>query len=399
MARAGLDVLVLERRGRVGGAVASEELVPGFTFSTCAYALHLLHERVVDELGLELDLIESPEPTVLLPDGAALRADESGARALGELDAWRAWDRGWDEGATLVDGTLLGEPPLWESLDSPLADVSMTQLLERHFELPEARALFDRLYFEGDPDEPGGPLAYAYVETSRKRDARVKGVPRGGMGEVADAFARAADDAGARVHVCSEVLRMHPTVVVADGRQLTARAVLVNAAPDDPRPRGPRGAKVHCALRGEPDLSRLGVEREELGVVAVRDDDGSLVELQLPSLRDESLAPPGCHTLSIFMPKALPDALARAERAIPNLRDIVAAVVEHGPDELERRVGLRVGQVHHVPHVPAAMFDRRGGARTEVEGVYRCGAAAHPGGEVSGIPGWNAAQAVLADLT
>jgi phytoene dehydrogenase-like protein len=392
-------VVVLEQRGRVGGATATEELVPGFRFSTCAYALHLLHERVADELGLELDLIESPEPTVVLPTGEALRADGSGARVLGELDSWRAWDRVWDEAATLVDTTLLGPPPAWESLDSPLADISMRELLERHFDSPSARALFARLYFEGDQDERGAPLAYAYVETSRRRDARFQGVPRGGMGTVADAFARAAERAGAHVHVCSEVLRTHPTVVVADGRQLTARAVLVNASPREPRPRGPVGAKVHCALRGEPDLSLLGAEREELGVVAVREEDGSLVELQLPSLRDDSLAPAGCHTLSIFMPRALPDALTRAERAIPNLRDILTDVVEHGPEELERRVGLTDGQVHHLPHVPAAMFDRRGGARTDVAGVYRCGAAAHPGGEVSGVPGWNAARAVLEDLS
>ena len=61
-------------------------------------------------------------------------------------------------------------------------------------------------------------------------------------------------------------------------------------------------------------------------------------------------------------------------------------------------MGLTGGQVHHLPHVPAAMFDRRGGARTDVDGVYRCGAAAHPGGEISGVPGWNAAQVVLEDL-
>ena len=37
LARAGLDVLLLERRGFVGGATATEELFPGFRFSSCAY--------------------------------------------------------------------------------------------------------------------------------------------------------------------------------------------------------------------------------------------------------------------------------------------------------------------------------------------------------------------------
>jgi phytoene dehydrogenase-like protein len=392
-------VLALERRERVGGAVGTEELVPGFRFSTCAYALHVLHERVADELALELDLLDPREATVLLPSGDVLRPDESGARALGELDGWREWDRAWDECARLVDATLLGPPPLWDDLASEFADLSMSELLARHFSTDDARTLFTRPYYEGDPDERGGPLAYAYVETSRCRDPRFQGVPRGGMATVADAFTRAAKAAGARIDVCSEVLGLQPDVVLADGRTYRARAVLLNAAPDDPQPRGPRAAKLHCALRGEPDLARLGVDADELGVVHVRDEVAGLVELQLPSLRDPSLAPRGCHTLSIFQPDARADALALAERAIPNLRELIVALVEHGPDELERRVGLTGGQVHHLPHVPAAMYDRRGGARTDVDGVYRCSAAAHPGGEVSGAPGWNAARAVLEDLS
>jgi phytoene dehydrogenase-like protein len=60
LAPAGLEVLVVEERDRIGGAASTEELVPGFRFSTCAYALHLLHERVVDELALELDVIPLP---------------------------------------------------------------------------------------------------------------------------------------------------------------------------------------------------------------------------------------------------------------------------------------------------------------------------------------------------
>jgi phytoene dehydrogenase-like protein len=44
------------------------------------------------------------------------------------------------------------------------------------------------------------------------------------------------------------------------------------------------------------------------------------------------------------------------------------------------------------------MYADRGGARTAVPGLYLCGAGVHRGGEVSGVPGWNAARAVLEDL-
>ena len=413
LARAGLDVVVLERRARPGGALATEELVPGFRFSTCAYALHLLHERVADELGLELDLLPPNEPVAVLPDGTVAQPTEHGARELGVLDAWRAWDRGWDEAARLVDGTLFGEPPAWETLAArtPLGSASMDDLLAP-FPDP-ARLLFRRPYFEGDAGEPGGPLAYAWMETSRLRDARFKGVPRGGMGPVADAFARAATGAGAKVELGVDVKSVDTsTVTLGDGSVVRARAVVLANAPAEPRPRGPSAMKMHVALRGAPDVTRLGCGPDELGVVHVTDTDGTLAELQLPSFRDTSLAPHGAHTLSVFAPFGpgcgcvhnLNDDVAHrllrlAERALPDLRSLVVETVVHTGRDLASRVGLTDGQIHHVPHVPAAMFDRRGGARTSTPGVYRCGASAHPGGEVSGVPGWNAAHAVLSDLS
>jgi phytoene dehydrogenase-like protein len=60
LAKLGLDVVVFEANERVGGAAATEELLPGFRFPTCAYALHALREEVVDELGLELDVEPLP---------------------------------------------------------------------------------------------------------------------------------------------------------------------------------------------------------------------------------------------------------------------------------------------------------------------------------------------------
>ena len=42
LARAGLRVLVLERRDIVGGACTTEELMPGYRFPTCAYHCHML---------------------------------------------------------------------------------------------------------------------------------------------------------------------------------------------------------------------------------------------------------------------------------------------------------------------------------------------------------------------
>src|SRR5215475_10449750 len=52
LARAGLRVLVLERRYLVGGACVTEEAFPGFKVSTAAYVTSLLREDVIRDLRL-----------------------------------------------------------------------------------------------------------------------------------------------------------------------------------------------------------------------------------------------------------------------------------------------------------------------------------------------------------
>ena len=52
LAKAGLRTLILERRHLVGGAAITEELRPGFQFTTFSYALSLLRPEIVHELDL-----------------------------------------------------------------------------------------------------------------------------------------------------------------------------------------------------------------------------------------------------------------------------------------------------------------------------------------------------------
>src|SRR5690349_10758325 len=52
LAKAGLKTLILERRHLVGGAAITEELLPGFQFTTFSYALSLLRPEIIHELDL-----------------------------------------------------------------------------------------------------------------------------------------------------------------------------------------------------------------------------------------------------------------------------------------------------------------------------------------------------------
>lgn len=147
--------------------------------------------------------------------------------------------------------------------------------------------------------------------------------------------------------------------------------------------------------------------------------DHPIVELVIPSTLDDSLAPPGAHVASLFCQHVDPDLPdgrswdemreAAADRAIdtveavaPGFRDSVIARQVLTPADLERDLGLTRGDIFH----GCLSFDQlwtgrpvpgHAQYRGPLEGLYLCGSGAHPGGGVTGLPGRNAAHAVLAD--
>ena len=142
------------------------------------------------------------------------------------------------------------------------------------------------------------------------------------------------------------------------------------------------------------------------------------MSIQIPSTYDDSMAPPGRHVLSIFGMYAPVIAESQApgtscaqetgERLIdavseyaPNFRRAIIDWQLFTPLDLERRVGLTAGNIHHLDMVPSQLFGSRplpgwSDYRTPIDGLWLCGAGTHPGGEVSGMPGHNAAHALLA---
>ncbi|HEX6387078.1 MAG TPA: NAD(P)/FAD-dependent oxidoreductase [Anaerolineae bacterium] len=85
LAKAGLDVLVLERRPILGGAAVTEEIYPGFKYSVCSYVVSLLRPEVIRDLNLaQYGLHILPLESVFVPmengDYLALWADEASTR-------------------------------------------------------------------------------------------------------------------------------------------------------------------------------------------------------------------------------------------------------------------------------------------------------------------------------
>lgn len=145
-----------------------------------------------------------------------------------------------------------------------------------------------------------------------------------------------------------------------------------------------------------------------------------IVEILIPSVVDDSLAPKGQHVASLFcqhVSPTLPDGrswddhreevadlmITTVTRFAPNFKASVIARQSHSPLDLERKFGLVGGDIFHGALSLDQLFSARpvlgyGDYRTPIKGLYQCGAGTHPGGGVTGIPGHNAAREILRDL-
>jgi phytoene dehydrogenase-like protein len=274
-ARAGLSVVVLEARPRVGGACVTEETWPGFKVSTAAYVVSLFRP----EIALDLDLARhgyavlprNPSSFTPLPDGRhlLLGPDPAFNRAqiakLSPRDAERfpAYEAMLDRVARAVEPTLLETPP--DPFSGRPGDLlRLARIALRFLRLGSdgpraielltgaARAVLDR-WFESDPlkatlatdaiigtmaspSTPGTAYVLFHHVMGEVNGARgVWGYVRGGMGALADALAAAARAAGAEIRTEARVARIRirngraDGVVLAGGAELPARRVASSA--------------------------------------------------------------------------------------------------------------------------------------------------------------------------
>jgi phytoene dehydrogenase-like protein len=139
----------------------------------------------------------------------------------------------------------------------------------------------------------------------------------------------------------------------------------------------------------------------------------------VPTIVDDSLAPPGKHVINIFgghapyalkggasweqeKPNLTRAALAVLEEMAPGFTEQIISIETLVAPELEAIVGLPQGHIFHGELSADQLFWQRPAShwsdyRTPVRGLYQCGSSTHPGGGVSGIPGHNAARELLKD--
>jgi phytoene dehydrogenase-like protein len=493
LARRGRSVLLLEAAAELGGAAATRKFAPGFRVSVGAHLLHLMPQELLRELQLEahgLEWAAQHMPTTALgPGGARLSLGDAGTvEGLSAPDvlAYSDYQARMRRFAAALAPVLSRVPPRLGTADwgdrlallrigwqvrklgrrdmrelLRIGGMNVFDLLEESFDsaLLKGALAFDAILGANfGPRSPGTVLTLLY-RLAAESAAGGSGLsqPKGGMGALCDALAKAASAAGATIRTGAPVANIlvegdrAAGVTLESGERIAARCVISSADPKTTflrllgarhldagfvrrvnhiRSRG-LAAKLHLALDRAPvfsGVSEVNLRGRLLIAPSLQHIEHAynhakygefsaapVMEITVPSLNDPTLAPPGQHVLSAIVQYApyelkegwqsgrarLMDAsLDALEEFAPGIRGSMVGSQLLTPADMEQEFRSNGGHWHHGD----LAFDQfllvrpvPGAAqyRTPVDGLFLCGAGCHPGGGVMGIAGRNAAQQVL----
>ncbi|MDQ1609738.1 MAG: hypothetical protein QOE16_2470 [Microbacteriaceae bacterium] len=447
LARAGLDVQLVERASAVGGGLRTAELtLPGFRHDVCS-AVHptALASPFFREFGL------TDRVPFIIPDVSYAHPLDGGRAGLAYRDLERT-----------VDG-LGRDGPAWRRLFWPLVDeiervvdFTGTQLLrvprhpltvfdygrrvleqgspawEARFRGDVAPAMLTGVAAHTNGRMPSLATAGAGLLLGAHAHAAGWGFPVGGSQLIADALADDFRAHGGRILVDHDVR--------SPGDVEPARVTLLDTSPEflaafagDRLPqryrrrllgftRGNGVAKVDFALDGpvpwsNPEVAlaptvHLGGTRAEIAdaentVARGGVPDAPYVLVTQPSILDETRAPAGKQVLWAYIHVPLNSALdatelvtRQVERFAPGFRDTILAsagmtaldVAAYNPNNIGGDIlggAVTVSQLLRRPTLSSRPWE------TPVDGLYLCSASTPPGPAVHGMNGWYAAQLAL----
>lgn len=504
LAKSGLKPLVLERRKQVGGAAITEEFHPGYRTSVLAHSAGPLRPEIVRDMQLEKHGLKfiAPEVAVtsLSPDGRALtlyRDVERSALQIATFSSsdavrYREFGSALEKASRVISKSLALTPPAIErpttadlfgllQLGRSLrgigkkntynllrwAPMAAADLVSEFFtdELLRAtiaaRGLFGTVL---GPWSAGTSLVLLLRAVADTNPAGGNCFCVGGIGAITSAMVAAAQRAGAQVYTNADVTEIRVKggaasgVVLSNGREFAARALISNADPKRTfsllgREHLPANfirrlqnyrmngavAKINVALSGLPTFPSLNGNKDALnGRIQIGPDIDYLeraydeskygnfsrapyLEITIPSLTDPSLAAPGRHVMSIYMQYApyklkggswdddrqrvaLTDTVIKAvAQYAPDLREKIVAQQAITPLDLEKTYGLTGGHIFHGELALDQVFTMRpfldwSRYRTPIRNLYLCGSGTHPGTGLTGASGANAAREILKDL-
>ena len=264
LARAGLQVLVLESRQRVGGACTIEETFPGVRMSPCAYLAGLLHPLVVEELDLPRRGFQwTPAVNGLFVpflDGSSIQLWDDDERCEAEVRALCPEDvAGWKAMNDVIrrlrdalrpqgaDDLWIGDAPTRDQIEDRLGndqearslifDWSMAEFVEHYLRNGNLQVAYlgqGVIGTNASPFDPGtASIRFHHASGRLGGMPGMWGYVRGGMGMVSFYFCDAAREAGAIVVTGVPVASIVPGegVLLEGGERIAGRTIVSNGDP------------------------------------------------------------------------------------------------------------------------------------------------------------------------
>jgi len=352
LAKAGLDVLVLEKNDYIGGATVSRELQEDWHYSNCSYVCSLFRPEIYQALDLGrhgLEVVPLQCSTTFKQDGdyfgsyhqPNVRRQEIRRHSKRDADASIRFDADIMKWCRLIRGFLLTTPPDPTSL-KPRDLMEFAGLMKKFYSLSESQiyefirfftmsiAEYLEEYFESDvilAHFSGGSIigtglgvyspGTAYVllhHAMGDMDGNVGawGFARGGMGSVAKSIASSLQSFGGEIRTGAEVQQIRVQgnratgVVLADGEEITARNVVSNLD----------AKRTFLTIMDRQDLPPQLVERAEK--FKIRGSSGKL-NIALDGMPEFPALPKGSPLTLGHM--HFTDTLERLERAYDDWKD------------------------------------------------------------------------------
>jgi len=279
-------------------------------------------------------------------------------------------------------------------------------------------------------------------------------VPKGGMGALVKELVRVATESGVEISLNSKATKVESTandvtVQLGNGENVTGKYLLSNAAPHvlaqlrgTAAPKSLDGSqmKINVLLKRLPQL-KSGIDPRlafagtfhanesftQFETVFEQAHNGVMPEkmpiemychtLTDPSILSQELQDAGYQTLTLFgihtpaslfdgdhdaaRATALKSALASLNQYLAEpIEDVIAAIEVKTPLDIEEAIALPRGNIFHKDLSMPFREDgteESWGVETDDPRIFICGAGAVRGGGVSGIPGHNAAMAILSN--
>jgi phytoene dehydrogenase-like protein len=395
-----------------------------------------------------------------------------------DAEAWWHYDAFMERACQVMDKYILRRPPSWAEVAAQFKTPedalifqkaylgSAADIAEHFFESPQMQAVVAATGIIGTfrgPRDPGTGYVKLYHTMGMATGHRGRwAYVRGAMGSITKALERVAKKKGVEIRTNANVAQIRVEhgratgVILESGEEISSKIVLSNADPkrtylgmveQNELPDEYRKAvgnikitspvmKINMAVTELPRFVALEGKDQRQGstgglfigptidyvqqayheAASGHPASKPFLNIHMQSAIDDTVAPPGQHTISIFaqyFPYTLKEGTWEerrqeiADNAIktfaeyaPNIPDAIIGMQVLAPPDLEARFGLTGGHIFQGELVPEQAFDLRpvpGSSSYEgpIGGLFLCGSGGWPGGCVMGAPGHNAAHEII----